>query len=195
MLKTNFKIGRQCLYLFFGFILNIYPIVFSTSCAAAELYEKVQIDSNGQLHIVTTDNRDIVPSKRELKIGSKTENQVDFWLAVISDDKTTVGWLNRYPNCCTSYPIPLELVIYRNAKTERVFKGNEFPIWKWKFEAKGTQVAFKQEAVHGGAGVHFELREIKSGLLIDSHDGDPAPDAPVWIRDLTAKKIIQPEEK
>lgn len=192
---TNFKIGRQCLYLFFGSILNIYLIGFSTSCTAAELYEKVQLDSNGQLHIVTRDNRDILPSKRELQIGGKIEKQVDFWQAAVSDDKTTVGWLAQYPNCCTSYPIPLELVIYRNGKTLHVFNENELPIWIWKFEAKGTQVGFKQETVHGGGGLHYELREIIAGRLVQRYDGDPAPNAPEWVRDLKPKLIIQPEEE
>jgi len=188
----NFKTGRQCLYLFFGFILNTYFIT-SASSAIAELYEKVQIDSNGQLHIVTTDNREILPSKRELQSGDKIEKQVNFEQAAVSDDKTTVGWLAQYPNCCTSYPIPLELVIYRNGKTLRVFKGSELPIWIWKFEAKGAQVAFKQETVHGGGGVHFELREIISDRLVGSYNDEPTPNAPAWVRDLTPKIIIQPE--
>jgi hypothetical protein len=66
----------------------------------------------------------------------------------------------------------------------RVFIGTGLPIWKWKFENKGTQVAFEQETVHGGGGIHFELREIKTGRLIDSHDGEPQPKAQKWIRDL-----------
>jgi len=188
----NIKISKHCLHLLFVLALNICPALFSTTASAAELYETVRIDSTGQLHIVTLDKRDIVPPKREIKLGGEMLKQAGFSNAVISDDKTTVGWLAEYPNCCTSYPIPLELVIYRNGGVLRVFSGNELPIWRWVFEKHGTQVAFEQETVHGGLGIHFELREIKSGLLVDKHDNDPTPDAPAWIRDLTPKKPIPP---
>lgn len=194
-ISININIGKRCLYLFLGVVLSIFPLIFSTSSKAAELYEKAQIDNNGQLHVVTTDNRDILPSKREFKLRGELKKQVAFSHPIISEDKTMVGWLAEYPNCCTSYPIPLELVIYRNGKIVRIFNENELPIWTWKFAAKGTQVGFHQETVHGGGGLHYELREIISGRLIQRYEGEPAPDAPAWVQDLKPKVILQPEEE
>jgi hypothetical protein len=86
-------------------------------------------------------------------------------------------------------------VIYRNGKTLRVFNENELPIWIWKFEGKGTVVGFKQETVHGGAGLHYELRDIVTGRLLQRHDGDPSPNAPGWVLDLKPKVTIQPERR
>ena len=145
------------------------------SLAASETYIEVTIDNDGRLHIVTADHRDIMP---------KPDNeQVGFDKPAISEDRTMVGWLALYPNCCTSYPIPLALAIYKNGTVVRTFGGG-LPIWRWRFEADGKRVAFAQETVHGHLGVHFELRDIESGRVIAAHDGDPGPHAPQWIRDV-----------
>jgi hypothetical protein len=94
----------------------------------------------------------------------------------------------------TQWPYLL-LVIYSKGGVLHGFSGRELPVWRRAFEKNGTQVAFEQETVHGGLGVHFELREIKSGLLVEKRDGDPTPDAPVWVRDLTPKKLLPPDEE
>jgi len=139
------------------------------------MYIEATVDTAGQLHIVTADQRDIIPERENEQVG--------FDQPAISEDHTTVGWLALYPHCCTSYPIPLALVIYRNGHVVHTF-GEHFPVWKWRFEAHGTQVAFAQETVHGHFGVHYELRDLVSGQVIAAHDGDPEPDAPQWIRDV-----------
>jgi hypothetical protein len=38
---------------------------------------------------------------------------------IVAEDKQTVGWLIDYENCCTSYPIPLTLVIFRSGEIIR----------------------------------------------------------------------------
>ena len=145
------------------------------SASASEIYVGVSIDAQGQLHIATADRRDVTPAR--------AVDQVGFDKPAISADGTTVGWLALYPNCCTSYPIPLALVIYRDGKVRHTF-GERFPVWNWRFEANGKQVAFAQETVHGHLGVHFELRDVDTGQLIAAHDGDPRPDAPQWLRNV-----------
>jgi hypothetical protein len=174
---------RRASCLLFVLLLVSLLFGFTSLSEAAELYEQVKID-NGQLHILTTDHKEILPPKRTFNDGEETLVQMDFAKAAISENKTIVGWLADYPNCCTSYPIPLELIILRNGKIVRVFTGTGLPVWRWKFMAKGTQVAFEQETVHGGLGIHYELRDIKTGDLIESYDGEPQPDAPQWVLDL-----------
>lgn len=82
-----------------------------------------------------------------------------------SPEGRAVGWLALYPNCCTSYPIPLALVVYSNG-IKRSYTGNRVPVWTWRFMAAGTQIAFRQETVHGGLGVNYELRNVLSGELV-----------------------------
>jgi hypothetical protein len=143
---------------------------------AGERYEAATVDDKQQLHIMTSDHREIIPKKKA--------NQTGFDSPAISTDHVTVAWLALYPNCCTSYPIPLELIIFRDGRVARKMTGNGLPIFSWCFEADGTQVAFYQDTVHGNFGPHFELRDARSGRLIESYDGNPKPDAPRWVQDV-----------
>src|SRR3989442_9800504 len=71
---------------------------------AAERYTEASVDEAGTLRIITGGGRAIVlPREPE---------QVDFAQVAISPDGRSVGWLARYPNDSTSYPIPLKLVVY-----------------------------------------------------------------------------------
>jgi hypothetical protein len=153
----------------------------AVAAAAADLYVETVIDPSGQLHITTKRKREIVPRK-------ETE-QVSFDNAQISPDGRAVGWLALYPNCCTSYPIPLKLVILVNGR-QRTFTGSGLPIGRWCFWAEGKQVAFEQETVHGGMGVHYELRDIETGELADKYDPDANPTVtkpPRWVVVLDSK--------
>ena len=113
----------------------------------------------------------------------------------ISPDGASVGWVALYPNCCTSYPIPLKLVIYSSGKL-RTFTGLGLPVWQWHFAAGGKQVAFYQETVHGGLGIHYELCDVASGRRIATYGPTIGPDnhplenqkpPPKWVAELVAK--------
>ena len=153
------------------------------AAVAAETYVQAAVDPSGQLHILTKRHREIVPKKQP--------GQVGFEKAEISPDGRAVGWLTLYPNCCTSYPIPLKLAIYAGGKLHS-FTGSGLPIWRWCFQAGGKQVAFEQETVHGGIGVHYELRDITSGQLVAKYDPDPDSEAttkpPRWVAEVDAKR-------
>ena len=155
----------------------------SLAPAAVETYVQAVVDPGGQLRIQTKDGREIVPRKEP--------DQVAFDKAAISPDGHAVGWLAQYPNCCTSYPIPLKLVIYASGKL-RTFTGSGLPVWRWRFQAGGKQVSFEQETVHGGIGVHYELRDITTGRLIAKYDPKPPPDAtgdpPKWVAELDSER-------
>ena len=153
-------------------------------CSAADKYTAAAVDDSGRLHIQTSDGRSIIlPKERD---------QEGFDRIAISADGHAVGWVELYPNCCTSYPIPLKLAVYMNG-TLRTFTGSELPIWQWHFTPDGN-VAFEQETVHGNLGVHYELRDIITGRLVSEYnpsidsEGHPLPDqpAPQWVADLNA---------
>lgn len=159
-----------------------------TSTAAAETYVQATVDKTGQLRIITNKRREIVPKKKA--------DQVGFDQVAISPKGRTVGWVGLFPNCCTSYPIPLGLVTYSRGRM-RMFTGSGLPIWRWSFEAQGKRVAFEQETVHGGMGVHYELREVATGRLVaeydpsvdkDNHSSVNRQDAPTWVAELDAKR-------
>jgi hypothetical protein len=165
----------------FAILLGLAPL----SGAAQETYESASLDPNGRLHIVTTNHRDVL-----VPLG---KDQTSFREPVISNDRRAVGASAEYPNCCTSYDIPLELVIYADGKTHRF--GSGLPIFQWHFADSGTQVAFGQEPVHFACSIHYELRDVRSERLLDSadvpepcgQDPDPKPVAvPKWVTELEA---------
>ena len=155
--------------------------------AATETYLQATIDASGRLRIVTAGGKIILPRRLTTQVG--------FDMVAISPDGRVVGWVALYPNCCTSYPIPLTLVLYANGKT-RTLTGSGLPIWRWRFEADGKQVAFEQETVHGGLGTHYELRDVATGRLVEEYspqkdDAGPAAsvrEVPKWVAELNAKR-------
>jgi len=146
-------------------------VAFASPCSAADRYVGAGVDEAGTLRILTREGRAIVlPAKPD---------QVGFERIAISPDGRTVGWVAMYPNCCTSYPIPLELVVYSGGKL-RTFTGVGLPVWQWHFAADGKQVAFEQETAHGGLGVHYELRDVASGRLIAEYSPTVGPITSLW---------------
>src|SRR5829696_4909953 len=125
--------------------------------SAQRTYRRADIDSSGELRIVLSTNRVIRPSK--------DSNQVAFDQVTMSADHRIVGWVALYPNCCTSYPIPLRLVLLR-ADGGRTVIGNDLPIWQWAFAADGRSVAIRQAPVHGAAPMYYERRDIRTGRVI-----------------------------
>ena len=167
---------RETLARLAGFCSLILLSSLMLSAANSESYIATLIDPAGQLHITTKHKREIVPRKES--------DQTGFSDARISPDLRAVGWLALFPNCCTSYPIALKLVVLANGE-QHDFTGSGLPISRWCFWGQGKQVAFEQETVHGSMGVHYELREIETGGLVDKYDPDANPTGitkpPKWV--------------
>jgi hypothetical protein len=163
-------------------------LVPDASARQFETYESAEIDLKGNLRITTSDNRTIlVPKEGE---------QSSFRKPTVSPDRTAVGAQADYPNCCTSYDIPLQLVVYSNGKVHR-FKGVGLPIFQWHFADSGTRVAYGQEPVHFGCETHYELRDIQSERLIEAADvpqpcgqrpDPPETTIPNWVKELNAAR-------
>lgn len=176
MLRT-LEATRSCIWMICACI--VFLSAANASADEQEMYLGTENDPSGRLWIVTTEGREIIPDKEE--------DQVGFDNAAISADRRSVGWLALFPNCCASYPIPLKLVVYVNCR-RHAFTGNELPIWKWAFSKDGEMVAFRQEPVHGGFAVHYELREILTGRMVAEYDSyaDKSGKAPTWVQALDA---------
>ena len=157
--------------------------------AATETYESVDIDADGNLRILTFDQRRlIVPKGGSPKAGESVGKQMAFEKPVLSGDRRAVGAQAMFGNCCTSYDIPLQLVIYSGGKTHR-FEGG-LAIFDWHFVDGGRRVAFSQQSVHFTCSVHWELRDIASERLVASADipevcgqipDPPKAKVPEWV--------------
>jgi hypothetical protein len=154
----------------------------ASAARAADTYIQTEIDSSGQLRILTKRHHEIVPKKERQQVG--------FEKAEISPDGRAVGWLELYSTAGDSDRVPLKLAIYAGDNL-RTFTGTGLPIRRWRFQAEGKQVAFEQETVHGGIGVHYELRDIESGDLVAKFD--PESDSvmiakpPRWVAEVASE--------
>jgi hypothetical protein len=143
---------------------------------AQQVYRRAVVDSAGRLRIERADHRVIEPSKDSAQVG--------FDQPAVSRDHRTVGWLALYPNCCTTYPIPLELVLLR-ANGRRTTIAADLPIWQWGFASDGRSVVLRQAPVHGAAPETYERRDITTGRVTATAVADSQTPAvlPAWVRD------------
>lgn len=117
-------------------------------------------------------------------------DQVAFDQPNVSPDGHYVGWLASFPNCCTSYPVPLALVVIDASKHVHTFEGSQLAISSWCFLPSSTAVAYAQGVLHGSDARLFELRSIADGRLISRYEypHDEAKNmrarslAPSWVR-------------
>jgi hypothetical protein len=137
--------------------------------ASTETYESIDIDANGDLRILASGQRTIIVPKGGVpKAGESFGRQTAFEKPVLSDDRRAVGAQAMFGNCCTSYDIPLQLVIYSGRTTHR-FGGGQ-AIFDWHFADGGRRVVFSQQTVHFACSVHWELRDIASERLVATVD-------------------------
>jgi hypothetical protein len=154
----------------------------------SETYASATISTSGDLVIAQVNGPSIVV-RREVQ-------QTSFSTPMVSAGRNAVAAQALFANCCTSYDIPLQLVVYAGGKVHR-FTGIGLPIFQWGFADSGTRVAYGQETVHFACETHYELRDIESERLIEAADvpqpcgqiPDPAPvNIPQWVQELIAKK-------
>jgi hypothetical protein len=153
--------------------------------ASTETYESVDVDVDGNLRILTSRQKTIiVPKLGSTEASEAFGKQTAFGNPVLSDDRRAVGAQAMFGNCCTSYDIPLQLVIYSSGKTHR-FEGG-LPIFKWHFADGGRRVVFSQQPVHSACSVHWELRDVASARLVAAAD---IPEVCGQIPDPRAVKV------
>lgn len=155
-------------------LIGCAVFVFARETAAQRTIQQANVDSMGRVRIVLSDKRVISPPQDSGQVGVEQ--------LAVSTDRRIVGWLALYPNCCTTYPIPLELVLLR-AGGGRTVIANASPIWQWAFTADGRSVVIRQAPVHGPAPMYLERRDIRTGRVTATATVDSSTrSVPVWAR-------------
>ena len=154
--------------------------------------EKPQKDSRyetGPLHILYDDGNEIVKNLPPLQASTDKEtvfNDVGFSYVQLAQDHQTLGWVVDVENCCTSYPIPLRVVIFRHRRVLQTFVPGQM-VWNWMFIEGGKRVAVVSGPPHGPEIGTYCLYDVQTGKLISEEIGDETtqslkPDAPDWAR-------------
>ncbi len=159
-------------------VLLAFPLV-----ATAATYKAAQLsDDRTRLRITTTEG--------EQFDAPRLDEQVEFDQPRLSADGRHVGWLALFPNCCTSYPIPLKLVVLDQQRQQHSFVGMEISIFAWCFVPKSSSVAYWQGVLHGSEFRHYEWRNIADGRLLGAYEyphneaanARARQRAPAWVR-------------
>jgi hypothetical protein len=171
MVRTSIRVGLALTPII---VATAYWSVAQSFAKVAEIV-KVEIDSDGRIHITDSAGKEVVPPE--------DRDQANCSSPKVAEDKHTVGWLAEYPNDANSYPLPLALVIYRNGKIIRQISPGQ-SIWDWQFIKAGSQVAFWIGPTHGEFIPHFELHDVRSGKLMAQWDGHLDQEHPSWVDGL-----------
>jgi ankyrin repeat protein len=141
----------------------------------------------GPLHIIYDDGTEIVKTLPPLKASTEKEMvfpAVGFSDVQLAEDRQTLGWTINVENCCTSYSIPLSVVVFRDKQVLHTFSQGMM-VWSWKFVQGGKQVEAVWGPTHGADVGDDCLYDVKSGKLISDTLGDCdesrqviTPDAP-----------------
>lgn len=105
------------------------------------------------------------------------QDQRGFGEPRIAPDGAAVGWLALVDTCCTSYPLPMALVLFKQGKVFRTITEAQ-PIFAWQFARKGTAVAYMQTYPHGLVPYAYKLRRISDGKLLQQFTCTPVNDMP-----------------
>lgn len=138
----------------------------------------------GNVHFLFSDGDEFTPPKN---LTNSQGRQVGADSAKIAGDGQTIGWLATFPNCCTSYPIPMALVIYKLRHPVRRIESDQM-IWRWMFVAGGSEVAFVQGPTHGTDIGDYKLCDTKTGKLLSNLYGPLSDNSPKWAKALDAEK-------
>lgn len=117
-------------------------------------------------------------------------DQVEFGSPLVSPDRRHVGWLALDSNCCTSYAVPMTLVVMDEQHHIQTFTGEGLPIFEWCFLPDSQSVAYMQTVLHGTNFEHYEQRSLGDGHLLAEYDYPEDPtenaaarkNAPAWVR-------------
>jgi hypothetical protein len=130
----------------------------------------------------------VVPPLRAASGQETVFHAVGFSGIELAQDQRTLGWTLEVENCCTSYSIPLSVVLFRDGRVLHTLDQGQM-VWSWMFAQLGKQVAVVFGPTHGPEVGDYRLYDVKTGKLISEIRGDEdtqalKPDAPDWARQL-----------
>ena len=164
---------RRC-----GVIACALAVCF-TLPGSAQQVSRAYCGKDGKAHIAYRNNSEEAVDPVVRQIGCEH--------LTIAADGTTVGWSVLTENCCTSYPIPTSIIVYRKRKQAVISPGQM--IWDWRFVDNGARIAVLSGPVHGEA-AGAALYDPHNARLLDEWRRKGVP--PDWATGWQDKFQEQP---
>ncbi len=133
----------------------------------------------GALHIIYSDGTEIVETLPPPKASTEKEaafNAVGFADVQLAEDRQALGWTINVENCCTSYSIPLSVVVFRDKHVLHTFSDGMM-VWSWKFLQGGKQVQAVFGPTHGDFSEDL-LYDVSTGKLISGAQDEQKTQTP-----------------
>jgi hypothetical protein len=145
----------------------------------------------GPLYIIYSDGTHFIQKLPPLRKSTDKDtvfNAVGISEVQLADDRQTLGWAVQVENCCTSYSVPLSVVVFRSGRVIHSFDSGQM-VWNWMFLHGGNQLAVVWGPTHGPEVGDYRLYDVKTGKLVSEVYGDEASqalkaDAPEWAKRL-----------
>jgi hypothetical protein len=146
--------------MYLGLVVVTAIPLFIAHAAVGQTVSRAYSGEDGKAHLVYSSNatRTIPPEQQQVGCESVS----------VAEDKRTVGWSVLVKNCCTSYPIPKAVVVYRDGKKTVIVPPQM--IFQWHFIGSGNRVSILFGPVHGNA-AGANVYDAPSGKLMASWDG------------------------
>lgn len=142
-------------------------VLFILHAAIAQTVSRAYSGEDGKAHVVYSNGAAKTIPPEQQQVGCEDIS--------VAGDEHTVGWSVLVENCCTSYPIPTAVVVYRKGKKAVIWPGQM--IHEWHFIGRGERLAVLSGPVHGYA-ARANLYAARSGKVLASWNGKGA--APTW---------------
>jgi hypothetical protein len=114
--------------------------------------------------------------------------QQGFSRAAVSSDGRYVGWTAMFGNCCTSYPLPLSLVVHDGEKVVLLIRREDGPsIFKWRFSRDSRYVVYERTLPHGWSPTWYTRVRLADGVVVNRFECDPPEDP-----EQPPKRVIRP---
>lgn len=157
------------------YILVALLLSFPTR-SVGQLISKAYCGKDGKAHINYKNGPSVVASPEPKQVGCDN--------VVVANDGRTVGWTVLMDNCCTSYPIPLSVIVMKNGKS-KVFNHVQM-VWKWRFVDDGKHLAVLWGPVHGwpSAATLYASRSGKQLSSWNRYSGAAPEWAKIWEQEF-----------
>lgn len=149
------------------FVFVCVLLTFVAPPSTAQDVSRAYCGKDGKAHVVYRRGVARAPAIEAKQVGCEHIS--------VAKDGRTVGWSVLVENCCTSYPIPISVVVYRDGR-QTVISSNQ-TIWEWRFIDEGGSVAVLSGPVHGGA-TAANLYNSHNGRVLATWNGKET--APTW---------------
>jgi len=118
-----------------GLLLVILPM------AVGQKVSRAYAGTDGRAHVVYANGVDNAMAPEPQQVGCSNVST--------AMNGRSVGWSVLVENCCTSYPIPISIVVYTGKKKAVISPGQM--VWEWQFIGNGDRIAVLSGPVHGWA--------------------------------------------